>query len=92
MPNRRGTERLAAVRLAAFVALVLSLDTVIDGAPARAVAPATTQLHIEGVEGVGVERSHLHGSEQRGDVVADVPLVERLRPGRAVELVQVARQ
>jgi hypothetical protein len=91
--DRRGRERLAAVRAAAFVALVLPLGAVIDQAAlAGAVLPTAAELGVEGAQDLGVEAADLDRAEERTDVVLHVRLVQLQGVGRALELREVALQ
>lgn len=84
-------ERLALVRLAAVIALVLAAGPMVDAALAGAVITTPAQLGVQRVEGVGVELTHLDLADVGQHVFAGGSPVAV--PGRrfAVEvLVQVA--
>lgn len=70
--DRRRSQALAAVWDAALGAVVRALDAVIHRPLARAVLPAPAELAVERVEDLGVELAHLHVTQKRQDVVADV--------------------
>jgi hypothetical protein len=59
VPDRRRGERPALVRTAAAIAVVRSLDSVIDGPASRAAAPAPAELAVERVKNLGVELADL---------------------------------
>ncbi|MDT7597296.1 MAG: hypothetical protein QOJ06_2842 [Pseudonocardiales bacterium] len=68
VPDAPVRQRLALVRLAAVVALVRAVGSVVDALPLAAVVPAAPERGVERVKQIAVECPYLHRADQWPDV------------------------
>ncbi len=90
VPDRRRRQRVAAMRPAAHVALMLAGRAMVGASTVGAVDTAAAELRVERVEYLGVDRACLQPADERPDVLHQVLGVHRVGGAADVERLQIA--